>query len=429
MHIKLAVGAALAASISTVSAQACSQGAAEFLGGNWYCSSVKSIAYMNFESSGSYDEVTGMDGGHCTSQKKQFSGPMAPLDGEVSWHFRGPLHLKKFAYYTLGGNDKRDAKPSFHSRRHGHGHFHRRAEEKRAVGDVVTATINGEVVTWRNDYNGAAPTPAAGSGSGSGVLKNKTPSGGDTRKKTQPVKVGSGEWGRQGYYDAEKGVADGLTFLNHHGGQGSGVFDYQLGNSLSYASEDGQSGSASPVVLKDAVLPDNKEIIIMTDKECKGDSCGTVRPGTVAYHGFDGASKLFLAEFSMPMTGKTGFNMDMPAAWILNAAIPRTLQYGKPECSCWKSGCGEFDVLEILDSGNTRAKSTLHGHLNGGDSHFFERPTEKAIKVAVVFNAAGSSAHIKILDDDVEFSPVMSSDKVADFCKEAPSNSIFNLSG
>ncbi|EFW22210.1 target of Sbf [Coccidioides posadasii str. Silveira] len=429
MHLKLAVGAALAASITTVSAQACSDGSAQQLGGNWYCSAVDSIAYTNFGSSGSYDEVTQMGGGTCASKKKEFSGPLAPLNGEVSWHFRGPLHLKKFAYYTLGSGLKPDTKRSFHARRHGHGHMHRRAEEKRAVGDIVTATINGEVVTWANEYDGgAAPTPAPGSYKGSDKdSKGSGKKGGDTRKKTPEFNAGIGKWGRQGYYDAEKGVADGLTFLNHNGGQGSGVFDYDFGNSLSYASEDGLSGAASPCVLKDNLIPDNKEIIIMSDKECKGDSCGTVRPGTVAYHGFDGASKLFLLELSMPLSGKTGFNMDMPAAWILNAAIPRTLQYGKAECSCWKSGCGEFDVLEILDSGNTRAKSTIHANISGGDSHFFNRPTDKPIKVAVVFNALTSSAHIKILDDDVEFAPVIDSTEVTKFCIEATLNSIFHL--
>lgn len=54
------------------------------------------------------------------------------------------------------------------------------------------------------------------------------------------------------------------------------------GNSLSYASSDANSGSASPVTLADTLIDDNKEIIIFTDKPCNG-GCGTVRDGTVAY--------------------------------------------------------------------------------------------------------------------------------------------------
>ena len=37
----------------------------------------------------------------------------------------------------------------------------------------------------------------------------------------------------------------------------------------------------------------------------------------------------------MPLSGKTGFNEDMPAIWVLNAQIPLTSQYGtNEECSC-----------------------------------------------------------------------------------------------
>lgn len=59
-----------------------------------------------------------------------------------------------------------------------------------------------------------------------------------------------------------------------------------------------------------------------------------------------------------------------------------------------------------------RAKSTLHGNISGGDSHYFERPTSKTVKLAVVFNAAGSSAHIKILDDSFEFKPTLDGKEV-----------------
>lgn len=103
----------------------------------------------------------------------------------------------------------------------------------------------------------------------------------------------------------------------------------QRGNSLAYAASDCTSGSASPQVLADTLLGDNVEVIIFSDKECKNNDCGAVRPGTVAYHGFEGKAKLFLVEFDMPNSGKTGFNMDMPAAWMLNSQIPRTEQYGK----------------------------------------------------------------------------------------------------
>jgi hypothetical protein len=183
------------------------------------------------------------------------------------------------------------------------------------------------------------------------------------------------------------------------------------------------------VTLADTLIDDNKEIIIFTDKPCNGD-CGTVRDGTVAYRkwiiyrtksthancmpdGFDGASKLFLLEFSMPLSGKTGFNADMPAAWILNAEVPRTLQYG--DCSCWKSGCGEFDVFEVLNSGNQKAISAWHGLNSKGDSSWFARPTGKTLKAAVFLDGSSSTSHIVVLPDSTNFDTSLSDSAVTAF--------------
>lgn len=111
-----------------------------------------------------------------------------------------------------------------------------------------------------------------------------------------------------------------------------------------------------------------------------------------------------------------GFNADMSAIWLLNAKIPRTGQYAKAECSCWKSGCGEFDVFEVLDAGNTRCKSTVHAKPALGYSDYFERPVDKTIKAALVFMGEENVAHIEILDDSTVFSPTISHDKIKEFC-------------
>lgn len=117
----------------------------------------------------------------------------------------------------------------------------------------------------------------------------------------------------------------------------------------------------------------------------------------------------------MPISGKTGFNADMPAAWMLNAQIPNTVQYGAADCSCWASGCGELDVFEILDSGNTRARSTWHGNISGGDSNYFNRPTGATVKVAVILDGANGAAHIIVLPDSTDFSATLSEGTVNDF--------------
>lgn len=311
-------------------------------------------------------------------------------------------------------------------------------EEKRAVGDVATATIDGKVVSWVNEYDGGAqPTPV---NPGAEPANQATPK--EANPPDQPanqaapkvvtptINAGNGQWGRQAYYSAERQIADGLTFLNNMGGQGSGVFDLVLGMSLSYAAADAKSGTASPQILANHMLGDGDEIVIMTDKACKDGDCGVTRPGGVAYHGFDGAKKIFLLEFDMPITGATDWNQDMPAAWILNAQIPNTVQYGSAQCSCWESGCGEWDIFEVLDSGNTRCKSTVHGNISGGDSNYFERPVDSTVKVAVIFDGDNSAGHIVVIPDETAFEQTLTDAQVAAYVNKDGSDltrSMFRL--
>ncbi|KIY03366.1 uncharacterized protein Z520_00057 [Fonsecaea multimorphosa CBS 102226] len=388
--------------------------------GNWYCNSVQAISYSNFGTPGQYQKVSYMgSNGECDFVGQSYQGGMAPMDEEVSWHFRGPIQLKQFAFYTPGsGNTKRSLHPNPHQRPYPHKHLHKYTKNKRGVGDWVTATIDGQVVSWINSYAGPGAAAATSAPGDSGDNDQREASGSASSADSAPspeasMNAGSGQWGRQAYYNAGQGVADGLVFLNHHGGEGSGVFDTVWGMSLSYASADNSAGSPSPVTLADTLVPDNSEFVIMSDQSCSDGGCGTVREGTVAYHGFDGASKLFLLEFGMPLSGNTGFNGDMPAAWILNAQIPRTVQYGN--CSCWSSGCGEFDVFEVLDSGDQKCKSTWHGLNALGDSNWFQRPISGTTKVAVVFDGTSSTVCIVILPDDTSFDTSISEATVAGF--------------
>lgn len=113
-----------------------------------------------------------------------------------------------------------------------------------------------------------------------------------------------------------------------------------------------------------------------------------------------------------------GMVSDAPAWWFLNAAIPRILQYGNDRnnipCSCWSTGCGEFDAFEILSRGEMRAKSTIHrqGNLEGGDSNYFLRPVGKTLKFAVVFHNWNITA--RALRDDFSFLDGLTQDQVDD---------------
>jgi Glycine-rich protein domain (DUF2403) len=83
MKYAITAGAAVAAAISGTNAQACAAGSAKEIGGNWYCDAVKAITYSDFGSTGSYNKITSMDGGNCQSESFDYSGALAPLDGEV----------------------------------------------------------------------------------------------------------------------------------------------------------------------------------------------------------------------------------------------------------------------------------------------------------------------------------------------------------
>lgn len=140
----------------------------------------------------------------------------------------------------------------------------------------------------------------------------------------------------------------------------------------------------------------------------------------LAADGFGGAQKAFFMEFQMPDDGTTGptkLNPNMPAIWLLNARIPLTGQFVQKEsCSCWKSGCGEFDLFEVLDPGNKRCKSTVHAQGGLGHSNWFERPVDKTIKAVVMFLGSENTAHIKIIDDNTEFPTSMTNDHLRSYC-------------
>ncbi|KAF2400411.1 hypothetical protein EJ06DRAFT_556723 [Trichodelitschia bisporula] len=130
------------------------------IAGNQYCNEVKQVLYNAVGGSGSYQKVTNMDSttGQCTQELQQFSGPMAPFDEDLSIHLRGPLKLRSFAVFKPG--EKQAEKRSVHhaDKKHAFKRKHHR-HIKKDVGDMVTATINGKIVSWKNSYDG---TPVTG---------------------------------------------------------------------------------------------------------------------------------------------------------------------------------------------------------------------------------------------------------------------------
>ena len=126
-----------------------------------------------------------------------------------------------------------------HERRHGHKYFHERNKERRdrhaavearAVGDLVTATIDGKIAVWTNTYSGATPAPAAPAAGNAAPAPAPAPAApAAPAADAKPVAamgsvvampsaapatpVTGGAWGRVAYYDAVNSSADGLSFL------------------------------------------------------------------------------------------------------------------------------------------------------------------------------------------------------------------------
>lgn len=261
---------------------------------------VNVLEFSNLGFEGSYQQVSSLtdlysDDCSCevSSDTVSFSGSNAPLNEELSIHFRGPLVLHKFAYYVSADFEHGD-----------------------------------------DD---------------------------------------SGDWTRLAYYDASEQTALNVTFLTKAGKNST-----CLGKALTYADSDGVSAADEATVLaENTLINSNDEYVIFSNILCDdlgiNNDCGVYRSGIPAYHGFYGTTKMFLFEFEMPtetnLTEDSVSNYDMPAIWLLNAHIPRTSQYSNNvNCSCWRSGCGEFDVFEAMNTTeSSKLFTTLHDYQGTDD--------------------------------------------------------------
>ena len=144
--------------------------------------------------------------------------------------FRGPAKSEQFAVYKqTAGKKKRGLRPSPMERRRGHQHFHDQMKHKRAVGEKVTAIIDGKEVSWINTYDGsapAAPAPApapapvvaaaavpAAEPVSKAVTSTDNTSTDSSSKAAPKVSVSKGDWARVAKFDAASKTAEGVTFL------------------------------------------------------------------------------------------------------------------------------------------------------------------------------------------------------------------------
>ncbi|SMN19433.1 similar to Saccharomyces cerevisiae YJL171C GPI-anchored cell wall protein of unknown function [Maudiozyma saulgeensis] len=254
-----------------------------------------------------------------------FSGTNAPLADHLSVHFRGPLSLSKFAYYT----------------------------------------------------------------SSSFVIGNSG---------------NSSDWTRDAYYDASSQTSENVTFLTK-----AGTNSPCLGNALSYASSNGTGyASESTILGSDNYISSDDEFTIFSNTACPSSGyskgCGVYRDDIPAYYGFGGTTKMFLFEFEMPTEKESNSSSieyyDMPAIWLLNDHIPRTSQYPtNTNCSCWSSGCGEFDIFEVMNgTERNHLYSTFHTFQGIEDlgtgiqsEGYITRDTSSTMTGGVIFDSNGNT--------------------------------------
>ena len=148
-------------------------------------------------------------------------------------------------------------------------------------------------------------------------------------------------------------------FLNYHGGSGSGVWSAKFGNSLSVPMLITLVVLSTPVPWKKPLSNLVKNTLFLVLNVVVVPIVVTIEKVLLLITVSKELAR-FCFEFEMPSdTNGNGYNQDMPAVWLLNAKIPRTLQYGEATCSCWKTGCGELDLFEVLSSGSNKMISPL----------------------------------------------------------------------
>ena len=160
--------------------------AAAFAVGNGQ--TTNAISFGGFPGSYSFQRATSVNYNNgnptCPLGTVTIDGPLAPLNEEMAHVFRGPLNLMQFAVYQAPGagstaNKKRSTDGHSHMHHHldkkNHAHHHRggnlevKEVEKRGYGDDVVATINGNVVSFKDNWD-APQAPATGPAGGPDVV-------------------------------------------------------------------------------------------------------------------------------------------------------------------------------------------------------------------------------------------------------------------
>ncbi|GMM58133.1 hypothetical protein DAKH74_047490 [Maudiozyma humilis] len=239
----------------------------------------------------------------------------------------------------------------------------------------------------------------------------------------------SSGWSRGAYFDYSTDVPhmENVTFLGHVGDTSE-----CLGKSLGFIGADGVTktkGNYPPA--KYLNITDGVEYLLYSNTTCPkskiANGCGVYRKGVKAFYGFDGATKMFLFEFTMPTYRAPAANS--PSIWLSTDSLPRVTEnyFNDTACSCISQGCGALNLFNANATHMNSSLITLQGQEdveyadlikgNVGDG-YFERPTDTPVVGGVIFDSVGNV--VTFIADNATFDPNLSAASVNEMLSSVP---------
>ncbi|SMN22710.1 similar to Saccharomyces cerevisiae YJL171C GPI-anchored cell wall protein of unknown function [Maudiozyma saulgeensis] len=249
-------------------------------------------------------------------------------------------------------------------------------------------------------------------------------------------------WTQQALFDiapdsiSKQGIN--VTFLGH-----KGKYSPCMGKALTFIGQDAVSfvtENPDPTGFS-GYVPSNEEFIIYSNFPCPsskvGGLCGVYRKGIRSYTGYEGVTKLFLFEFSMPtdtnITNQDGKYYDMPSIWLANEHLSRTTEHydWNNNCSCLFNGCGAYQAFttnstdhDLLYSSlqtfqginkNASQNAILNGTFSTGR---FNRPRNTTVRGGVLFDSAGNI--VTFITNNTVFHEELTPEQVEDMLSDIP---------
>lgn len=141
--------------------------------------------------------------------------------------------MKEAAVYNLSNDNKIKRATALAQKKaaahHGHKHMHRALKEQKKRAEWITATINGDVVSWEKVGNYGPKTDAPPAANAAAAAPTAAPAEANNKfgdfKINMPEGHSGQAWDRVAYYNAESQTSENMVFMGNYGGQGSGTWD------------------------------------------------------------------------------------------------------------------------------------------------------------------------------------------------------------